>query len=186
MLHYWKRRMGLATDPDVEGTGIDNSLDAKLRDDIRAWYADLLLTAPANLLPAEDLRDEASAKGAGDNCMEITFPERGVRFISLKLADWPARVDFTYSPESLRARMQHNPFTRATPDRPVVVSHRRRLMAYGLKSGLPLPEEGNEAKAPPFRPLPEIEILEMVAAPADGSYCLDEALLLSSQLPITQ
>lgn len=183
MLDYWKRRLGLASSPGVEGTGYDNRLDLKLTDDIRAWYADLLHTAPRHLLPVEDLGDEISARLSGDNCLEITIPERGIRFVSLKLADWPARVDFTYPPEGIHARMQLDSTTRATPDRPVVVGCHHRLMAYGLPSGMPGAESG-AAKAPPFRPLPEIDLLEMVAAPADGTYRLDEALLLTAQLPI--
>ncbi len=181
MLDYWKRRLGLASSPGVETTGFDNRLELKLIDDIRAWYANLLLTAPLHLLPIEDMSDKVAARFVGDNCLEISFPERGIRFLSLKLADWPARVDFTYPPEGIHARMQLNHITRATAERPIIVECNRRLMAYGLLSGAAPAETGIEA-APPLRPLPGIEILEMVAAPADGSYCLDEALLLNAQL----
>ncbi len=179
MLAYWKRRLGLAATPGVSVEADGNCLDRRLLDSIRAWYADLLLTAPRPLLPYEEMKEEAAGGYVNDNCVELLFPDRGARFVALKLKAWDEAVDFTYGRTSARAAMQRDPLTRATPDAPVIVEGDRRLFVHGLPSGLD-PEEASavaERTSPVHRPLPEIDYLIMVAAPADGSYMLDESLL---------
>lgn len=182
MLAYWKRRLGLAATPGVTGTADANQLDAKLLDDIRAWYADLLLTAPRQLLPCEDLKEEADGRYAGENCLEIILPERGVRFVSVKLEAWDAPVDFAWRPDSRRAALQRRRETWATPDAPVVVEGVHRIFVHGLPSGMAsdaaaVAAQEDSDRVPPFRPLPGIDSLMMVAAPADGSFELDPSLL---------
>ena len=180
MLAFWKRRLGLSSSPGVVGTSDGNRLDAKLTDDIRAWYADLLLTAPRQLLPCEDLKDESTGRYVGENCLELVLPERGVRFVSLKLEAWDAAVEATFAPASRRAGLQKYRETWATPDAPVIVEGVHRLFVHGLPSGnVPMAAQsaGEAGSVPPYRPLPPIESLMMVAAPADGAFVLDPSLI---------
>jgi len=55
-----------------------------------------------------------------------------------------------------------------------------RLFVHGLPSGnVPMAAQsaGEAGSVPPYRPLPPIESLMMVAAPADGAFVLDPSLL---------
>ena len=173
MLALRKRRLGLSSSPGVVGTSDGNRLDAKLTDDIRAWYADLLLTAPRQLLPCEDPKDESTGRYVGENCTELVLPERGVRFVSLKLEAWDAAVEATFAPASRRAGLQKYRETWATPDAPVIVEGRPSVRRAGFRAATcrwrrSLP--GEAGNVPPYRPLPPVESLMMVAAPADGAF----------------
>ena len=135
---------------------------------------------PRQLLPCEDLKDEATGRYVGENCMELVLPERGVRFVSLKLEAWDAAVEATFAPASRRAGLQKYRETWATPDAPVIVEGVHRLFVHGLPSGnapMAAQSAGEAGNVPPYRPLPPIESLMMVAAPADGAFVLDPSLL---------
>lgn len=183
MLDYWKRRLGLALSPGVTGVSDHNGLDLKLLDDIRTWYADILQTAPPQLVNCENLASEATVTLLDENCMEVTVPERGTRFVAIRLKAWDRPVERTVAPGSPAARLQTDPLASATVDSPVVVEGVHRLFVYGLPgAGETEPQYSGAVGIPPHRPAPEIESLVMAAFPADGSYVFDPGILRHSRL----
>ena len=205
MVEIWKRRLGLTASAGLELTHDDNRLDRKIREDIKIWYARLLQEAPPELVNCEDVAAECRVTAKGDNCAQIQLPDRAVKVVSVKMADWDLPEHRTWSPYSNRARLQMFVPTRATPETPVVVEIHRTLYAHGLKTGLYAadfearrsensgqpPEEPEEdevpyttgylsffgADVPPYRPVPDLESLYAVAFPADGSYAFDSMLI---------
>lgn len=179
MLRYWKRRLGLP----LEEPGCDvMGLDDKLRDDIRIWYADLLLKAPPEYLPVENVAAECSTCYISDNAAAIYPPVRAVRLVSLKMKEWSLDEIETFSPYSETGRLQGNRLTRATVDEPVVLSRPGRLEAHGIN----VPDDAEiipSGHGPQGNRGPRPEYLEMVVMPHD-EYILEEALLARSELMI--
>ena len=159
MLNLWCARRGIlplfSTDVEDE-TGIRASIEME----IEAWYADMLRKAPVELLPVENLVIESSVKRIDDDILEIKWPERGVRPVSLQFTNSKSVIRTFHSPGSDIARLQRYPITRAGADCPVAVAGTRSLRVYGA-----IPKSA------------DIEELMMVARPADGSFSLDPALL---------
>ncbi len=159
MLQLWCARRGIlplfSADAD-DATGLRLSLEAE----IEAWYGELLRSAPVELLPVENLTIGATMRRLAPDIVEIRWPDRGVRPVSLEFTNSPLLITAFHSPESDIARMQQYPITRAGAELPVAVVMTDRLRVYG---------------ALPLGAL--IEELRMVARPADGSFALDPSLL---------
>lgn len=162
MLAIWKRRYGLSASPGLSGLNDLNALDRLLLQEIDLWYDKLLLTAPPELLPREDIADEATPLWLTSNCAEIEFPPRGVRLLRLKMEGWERDVSRFVEPGSVEASMQNLMWARATPERPVAVLFGERVEVHGFEN--------------PGR-TPVVLRLEMVVRPTDGSYILDTSLL---------
>lgn len=184
MLSYWKRRMGLEASGSVGGEKNLTELDRKLLDDIDIWYADLLENAPADRVPTEDVATEVSCRYTSENSALITLPPRGVRMVSVKMADWSSDEVESYSIYSDVARLQRNRLTRADTDSPVVLRRPGHLEVHGLRSPL---EEGISPRGAfvgPVGSTPQLESLTMVVRPEAGTYVLDPTLLRRSSLLI--
>lgn len=183
MLDYWKMRLGLA---DLTGSlhvkrHNGAALEAKLLSDIRAWYADLLYTAPAEKLPITDMTAEATASYVDDTAIEVVLPPRAVRVVSVELDGWGAPLSDFVSSNSTTGRRQLNPLTRNGRWHPVGVLYPGRMRLYGV---IPRHEwEGLLAGQNPLTPTP-LTRLRVIATPADTSFALDESLLLTATLPI--
>lgn len=159
MLRLWCARRGILPlfSADAEdSTGLRLSIEAE----IEAWYCSLLQSAPVELLPVENLTIGSTLRRLASDIIEIRWPERGVRPVSLQFTSSPEQIVAFHSPDSDIARLQRLPITRAGAERPVAVMAHGAVRIYGaLPAGA------------------EIEELLMVARPADGSYFLDPSLL---------
>ena len=167
MLQYWKRRLGLiapAAAESAEEPSDLTELDRRLLDDIRAWYAQVLRTAPADAVPVADLASEAVVLMCGEGMACVRLPDRGTRLMELMLEGWEHPLRIFAAPGSDLARLQRYPWTRGTPDDPAAILMPGRLEIYGVPPGQP-----------------EIRELLMVAAPTEG-FTLDPALLRNAQL----
>lgn len=184
MLAYWKRRLGLEASASVAGENDLTDFDRKLLDDIDIWYADLLENAPADRLPTEDVAGEVACHYSSDNSAVITLPQRAVRMVSLKMADWGADEVETYSIYSDVARLQRNRLTRADVDDPIILRRPGALEVHGLLSPLDDGISPLGAFVAPFEKRPELESLKMVVRPEEGTYILDPTLLRRSRLMI--
>lgn len=186
MLTYWKRHLGMKASSVLTDDHDLTELDLKLLSDIDAWYDDLLAEAPAEKLPVADLSASAAARYISDNAAEIILPEPGMRLVSVKMSDWQAAEVDTYSAYSDMARLQRNRLTRATTDDPVVIRRPGRIEVHGLNTpDMPQVSDKDvtmQSPAPTIRP--QVETLEMVIHPPQGTYVLDSTLLRRSRLYI--
>lgn len=195
IIELWRRRH-LYTPHGFLPADDDKAIDDHIYDEIRRWYANLLLTASASLLPCENLASEATVDFPQPNCASIVPPGRGVRLLSLRMSAWTAAATSFYLPGSTFHQLQNCFATRATIDAPVVIHTHSGYLAFGLP-GLKTPEvidpdtpaagevaavSDSEAAAPPVIAPASLTELWMVAAPADGSFTFDDALIPDSPL----
>lgn len=159
MLRIWCARRGIL--PLFSADGEDSTgLRLSIETEIEAWYADLLRSAPVELLPVENLTIGTEMRRLASDIIEIRWPERGVRPVSLQFTGGREPIVAFHSPESDIARLQRLPITRAGSESPVAVLGPGAVRVYGA-----MPQST------------QIEELLMVARPADGSFSLDPALL---------
>ncbi len=164
MVAEWKLRRGmmpLRTDAVVERIdGID--VDTLLRSMIRQWYGRLLLEAPAELLPQANLASKAQLKLADKfGAVEVKLPGECSRVLSVKLSDWTMAVSVLKASEcEITELLQRSPYSRAGVCNPVALLYPDRLMLYSTESASP-----------------QLESLNCVATPIDGTIVLDTALL---------
>lgn len=162
-LALWKQLLHLEPvrrDCEVEREdGID--LDALLSRHIGLWYAELLLTAPAHLLPVEDFRSAVSLV-AGDGVVEATVPPRAVRPVEWQLRGWSHSVTRFLSPDDPARRRHLNRWTRGGSCRPAIVDLGDRLLLYGP------PVDGST---------PVVAMAHCVAQPAGDNIVLHTALI---------
>lgn len=93
MLALWRQARGLDTGNVYNAVtdridGID--VDALLVQQMRGWYADLLLHAPEQLLVCTDL--SVALDAAGDYCWEATLPVTVVRVFDVHVAGVPLSI----------------------------------------------------------------------------------------------
>ncbi|MCM1320096.1 MAG: hypothetical protein NC217_06900 [Muribaculaceae bacterium] len=141
----------------------DNNFNALLRQRLRSWYANLLLTAPAERLPTRDLRTRIERARLIPNGMMITLPQEGARLVSVKAPEWAAPITTFHSIGSPAHLRQRNYWLQSTPDDPVGVLDGDILYIYGI------------ATHTSANPLTNLEYLIMTAAPEDGTYQFDDA-----------
>lgn len=81
MLNIWKNLLGL--EPHLCGCTIERedgaNVDERLITRMRQWYASLLLSAPENLLPVEDVKDELALMVADNGVVTAIVPPQCVR-----------------------------------------------------------------------------------------------------------
>lgn len=197
MLALWRRRCFL-TNPGIVSADNDAAIEAQLLDAIRQWYARLLLSERASLLPRENLVKEAKVEYLSANCALVTPPKRGVRLLSLRMSGWNAPALSYWLPGSAMHRLQSCFATQATTDAPVVVHTDSGYLVFGLSvpdtpvvtpPDRPAPDPaatGGDTRAdtanegivsPPLAGTSVLTELWMVASPADGSYILDDSLI---------
>lgn len=139
--------------------GID--LDSLLTTHIRGWYAHLLATAPAELLPIDDVKADVNLSADTDGVVTATVPELCVRPVEWRLKNWHRSVTRFMTPGEPEALRQQNPWTRGKSHNPAIVDCGNRLMLF---SALPNME-------------PELTLARCVVRPKDGSYRLHRLLL---------
>lgn len=163
MLALWRRTLHL----DVarrecvleRDDGIDQ--DDYLLDKVRQWYAHLLATAQAELLPIEEVGADVTLAVSSDGVVTATLPPRCVRAVEWQLAGWEHSVTWFPQPELPAAQLQLNPWTRGGTCNPAAVDHGDRLMLYSLPTGVS----------------PVLTMARCVVRPADGTYVLHRSLL---------
>ncbi len=117
--------------------GID--LDAYLTEQMRRWYAELLLTAPSHLLPIEDLSNETALTVDREHGFVVARPPlRYVRPVEWRLSSWVAGVRTFAEPDSDVVRRQATPWLRAGTTYPVVADYGDRLLLYGIDDETPV------------------------------------------------
>lgn len=161
MLALWKQVMRLDTprrDCTVEwDDGID--LDALLLTKIKQWYAHLLNTAPAHLLPIEDVAAQVSLT-TSRGVVIATPPHHCVRPVEWKLAEWQRSVTEFLDPCSHEAMLQLNEWTRGGACNPAIIDYGFQLLMMTTSGSSP-----------------QLELARCVVRPADGTYQFHSSLL---------
>lgn len=177
MIDLWLLREGLAPSPALTGIEDHTRLQEIIRDEVRIWYGNLLLTAIPSLLPQEDIAEEVSAVYRTRNAALLTLPRRCVRPLVLRMEDWTYEVcDFplvdagTSSREMLRALCStpHTPHAYLRPD--------GVIEAHGLDRD-PAWDQYHTPLMKPSQKVPVVSTLTAVCRPADGSYIFDQTLV---------
>ena len=164
MLNLWKLHHGYSTprrDCSLERDD-DAEIDSLLLDEMRAWYANVLLTTSPDLLPVEDVSEDCTVTKMAEGMVEMKLPSRCVRVIAVRLSAWKrdataihaagSEADFRQSVEWLRGTVQH----------PVAIAGEGNVLRlYTVPAGA-------EAEA---------EKVLCVVRPADGSYQFAQSLL---------
>ena len=162
MLQLWKQVSHLETprrDCVVEwDDGID--MDALLLTHIKQWYAHLLNTAPAALLPTEDVKDELRLDVGSSGMVITSLPSRCVRPVSVKLSSWKQCVTQFLDPCSHEAMLQLNEWTRGGDCCPAIIDYGFQLLMTAGQQSQPI-----------------VEMALAVVRPADGSYRFHASLL---------
>ncbi len=175
MKEIWRRKLGLLTDDCgcvvTRHDGI--SLDALIADHIRIWYAGLLVSEPAGLLPIRDMASEVTtARRYGENCIEIEFPPEGIRPVSVQLANWEKPLGVFHTAESPQAIRQRSSRLGGTPSHPVAIVTGRSMQLYGAGSS------NTTASNAPDMVLLRLKHLYMVSAPEEkDTFILHQSLL---------
>ena len=156
MLNLWKNLFQLQptrTDCTLERIdGID--LDEFLLLNIRKWYAQLLLTAPQNIVPIVDVKDQVTISVADNGVVKASVPPECVRPVEWKLAGWEKSVTQFLSPNAPETAELHNEWTRPAAYNPAIIDHGNHLLLFSQP-------DGSDAV---------LELARCVVRPADGSY----------------
>lgn len=160
MLDLWKQVMHLDTprrDCTVEwDDGIN--MDALIMTHIKQWYAQLLATAPPQLLPIEDVKNQISLSTC-NGMIVATVPETCVRPVEWLLAGWQHSITEFLAPSSHEATLQLNPWTRGGECNPAIIDYGNKLvMTIGSST-------------------PKLELARCVVRPSDGTYRFHSQLL---------
>lgn len=143
--------------------GID--LDAWLALRLEQWYAQLLMTAPVEWLPVEDVAAEVTLTADERGMVTATVPARCVRPVEWRLQGWYCSVTTFLRPGDALVGLQLNPWTRGGACRPAAIDHGDHLVLCGAVDGS----------------VPRLSVARCVVRPADGHYRFHAAAL--STLP---
>lgn len=160
MTHLTEVRRDCSVERD---DGID--LDAWLTLRLQQWYAHLLMTAPAEWVPVEDVKAGVTLATDSRGVVTATVPPQCVRPVEWRLAGWSGSVTSFLRPDDRQVALQLNPWTRSGSCRPAVVDHGDHLMMY----------------CAPADTSPSLDVARCVVRPSDGAYVFHAAAL--STLP---
>lgn len=167
MLNMWKTLLHLDTarhDCTLEREdGID--LDSLLTMHLRQWYAELLATATAELLPTDDVAAEVTLTADVNGAVTAMVPAQCVRPVEWQLRNWQHSVTQFLQPDSPEAKPQHNQWTCGKSHNPAAIDYGNRLLLLSCEPG----------------EKPELVMARCVVRPADGHYRLHQRLI--AQLP---
>lgn len=158
----------MRADCAVEYTdGID--VDRLLEQELRAWYVNLLDTAPPEMLAPENIAGSTSAQAhIVPGAARISLPENCRRVLDIKLKGWSMAVKVLPSEHYQEmVRHQTNPFTASTIASPVAV------MAPWSPDGV----SAAVVAWPPGSIQPQVETLTAICDPGPDKYILDETAL---------
>lgn len=144
MLALWKRRHfiePLRADCLIERTdGID--IDARCREEMRAWYLDLLRHGPVEALAPAEIASDCRAVVSPEGVAELILPAGVERILSVQLSGWSRPATVITDPRHPAARLQENPFSRGGAEAPVAIwmpgSDVVRLMSPAVAAGTPV------------------------------------------------
>ncbi len=162
MLTLWKQILHLEvprTDCSVQRTDGIN-LDALITTHIRQWYAHLLTTAPAHLLPVENIASLVTLTSR-QGVVEITLPTHCVRPLEVKLNGWKQSVTEFLVPHHPKAKMQSSPLMRSGCENPTAVLSGNKLTLYSIA-----PDK-----------VAMLETLRAVVKPTEGTYTFGQEAL---------
>lgn len=175
-----------------EGLGPSESLAAfhdstKLRQmavaDIRAWYARLLLNAPAHLLPCEDIAEETMTAYLNSNSAVLMPPLRYVRPVMLRMTDWEHNV-YDFRPiDSDLVEQEALTMLASSPFRPrAYLRPDGSVEAHGIDRAVsPIDYYVRPVKKGPGKiEGPKVTSFTAVVRPPEGQYILDESLLFTN------
>ncbi|MBO4870726.1 MAG: hypothetical protein J5565_01930 [Muribaculaceae bacterium] len=167
MLALWKRVMHI--EPVRRECAVERddgiNLDDFLLIHLRQWYAHLLLTAPIEWLPVEDLKTDVPLSSTDTGVATAMLPTRCVRPVEWRLAGWPHSVTRFLAPDDPAALAQRSEWIRSGVNNPAIIAHDDRLTLYGITPGT----------------APVLLTARCVATPEDGRYILHHDAL--SALP---
>lgn len=163
MLNLYRNHLGLSRVLTLPAEQERKAVDKELLDVLRKRYLSLLATRDTALLPVEDMGAEATLSYDGDyDMLTLRLPGRCIRPVSIRVKGWRQAV-YSFLPAGTPLhRRQTIPMLRARSTAPLVFRSEGSLMAYGI---------------PPFKAGEMQCELRAVAAPADGSFIMDESLL---------
>lgn len=140
MLRQWKVVHGYESlipddcncDCSIESAD-QSELDRMLLREIDAWYVKHLMTLPVEQLPLTDIAAKVSLSRSADGVGRVTLPDSALRVVSVEVEGWKEPAIIVRDPSSPLALAQHNRFSRAGVNNPVVVlGHDRRLRLYSI------------------------------------------------------
>lgn len=162
MLREWKRRRGMlgtsTTTLELQRTD-SNSVDEMVMAEIDDRYAELLATGPAELLPQRNMASGVEPEWNEDGSAEVELPAACIRILAVRMSGWRRPATIIADPESIRGRMQSNPYVRGRSSNPVAVQRGRRLTLY-----TPVDKEA------------KLTQLIGIAPPPDGSFMFDSSM----------
>ena len=144
MLALWKRRHfmePLRSDCRISRSdGID--VDRLCEEEMRAWYLNLLRTAPPRLLAPSNVARDCRATVSAHGVMEVILPEGVVRVLSVQLSGWEREAIVEQCMASPTVKLQSNPYGRGGAANPVAVhfpgSEVMRVYSPTIASGTPI------------------------------------------------
>lgn len=168
MLNLWKTVMHLQ--PVHSGLSVERSdgvdLDAILLTRIRQWYAQLLQSAPENVVPVADVKDALSVSVADNGVVTAVVPPQCVRPVEWKLKGWKKSVTLFLEPGAPEVAYMYNDWTSPGIFDPAAIDFGDRLLLFSLPAG----------------ELPEVEVARCVVRPADGTFAFHASAL--STIPV--
>ena len=162
MLSLWKERLGL-TLPHRECTievadGLN--VDQRLAKEIEEWYLQLLMTAPAEYLPVDDVVAEIETTITDDLVCECTLPPHAVRPVLFQMQGWSQPITQFHKPSEPIALRQKSPYLRGRQTNPVGVDRGDKILLYSAGSSTS-----------------QLLTALCVVRPANGRYILHRSLL---------
>lgn len=147
--------------PDKELAPLDKVLLMRLR---TAYMSHLAEYSDTDRLPCSDLKDQITDAYLGLDGLHIPLRPRCIRPLRVRLACWSRHVCHIQTTDSPAWKRQLYSYLGATPTEPQVFLAGNELIVCGF----PEPEAGT---------LPDVAMLECVAAPDDDTFRLDPAHL---------
>lgn len=162
MLAIWKTACAMSPMPaDDSAERIDSSeSDLLMMFHIDGWYDRLLRTAPAELLPVEEIAPKVEPVMLRHGVVTLQLPENCVRVVSVMHQGWLRPACIVTDMRSTLARLQESHYTQNGPYRPVALVHDGTLELHSTDCEKPA-----------------LLSLRCVMRPDNGVYRLHESLL---------
>lgn len=161
MMALWKRRHfiePLRADCVISRSdGVD--MDARVAEDMRAWYLHLLRNGPVEHLAPADMSLTCSVSRDSAGALQIRLPASAVRVTAVKLSGWERAVVPTAN--AGQACRLGNRFACGGVANPVAVLERGGILRLSA--------------APGRLTLPAIEVLDVITDPGPELYVMDES-----------
>lgn len=165
MLALWKRRHFLeslrADCRVIRSDSVD--IDTRCVEDMRAWYLNLLRTAPREYLSAENITRDCIGVPSPQGYLEIVLPQNVIRVLTVRMPGWEQEAEITTDLSSTAARLQANRYSQGGVAQPVAL-HLPAMEVLRVYS--PLLQSGTQ-----------LDFVEAVTDPGPESYVFDESAI---------